>query len=65
MAVIVSDDHNIVNTSSVVAVYRPTDDLATYLLVTAAGCPQVTCWFQSIDARDTYYKELLEGMTKT
>lgn len=65
MAVIVSDDFNLVNASSIVAVNRPMDDRALYLLITSTGCPQITLWFQKVDQRDVFYKELLEAMGKT
>ncbi len=64
MALIVSDDYNAINAASVVAVNRPMDALAKYLLITSAGCPQITVWFEKIDGRDTFYKELIDAMQK-
>ena len=61
---IVNDEYNAINAASIVALARPMDPQAPYLLATSAGCPQITLWFETTDARDTFYKQLVEAMQK-
>ena len=60
---VVNDDFNAINPVMVSGVLKPMLDTSRYLTVFANGLP-MTLWFDTADARDSFYKTLVDAIGK-
>ena len=60
---VVSDDFHAVQASMVSSVMKPALETVLYLIVFADG-QATTLWFDTLDARDSFFKLLVDAMGK-
>ena len=58
----IAEEYNAVNAAEIAVLTKPANDEVLYLVVSVAGCADRTLWFSTLDARNKFYKKLVDAM---